>query len=561
MVGLGRMAKDDDNHRWDPACTHPAHAATVGAGGCDRRDMFVHTLPTTRPVSYTDHLMSASLTLELTQTTEKRSKLLHLLKAIKEEKVPKGGGEGKSAGSADEPPLLTQKDWLKVVQAAEDYVPSLYALDRCLKTDDVIGQGELIFSWRETLTASPNKISLPGIQCELANVLILNGKATCNLAASLVASLGNYEVNEAATLSDEERKRKEERLKFGADLLCRAAGMFEFAGNEVVRDWENAVGSSRLSQLGRSVEMTREMCFAFSRLAQAEAEVLAIRKLLSPTICYQTASRTSAPPLPASHPSPSLLSKLYLNASALFESALSLAQTSTNAVGIRLEEHTASSANASEEHKRAHSSGFRSRLTAKLGPSKSKMLEETTRSGKLSGGFVKYLSKSAMANQARAYLWLAVDKGERGQYGEAISFLRLAREEIDGIALGKKLAIGPSDDRKRDERRKFAREHGTMVALIQSWLQSYTHLNDTVGFQPVPSTSGLSSQIPAGRGATMIKPYKLPVPAFGPGSVGFISEGMERWRGISEGDLLGQAEPRGTGLAAEEEYAGKGAYY
>lgn len=525
--------------------------------------MFVYSLSTTKPLSFSDQLHTLSLSLELTQTTEKRSKLQQLLKSIKDEKVKQINSNTNGKGKDDDtPPLLTQKDWLKVVQAAEDYMPMVYAIDRSLKTDDILINGELVFNWKETLTGSNKKTPLPGIQGELVHVLLINGKAICNLAATLVASVGNYEITEAAILSEEERKKKEERLKFAADLLCRAAGMFEFVGNDLMKEWENEIGLARLSQLGRSAESTREMCIALARLSQAEAELLAIRKLLSPTNCYQTATRTAAPPLPSSHPSPSLLSKLYLNAASHFESALSLAQTACNAIGVRSDDTTVPGESASEDIKQASSSGFKAKLVSKLGTSSGKLLEESTRTGKLNAGFVKYLTKSIFASQARAYVWLGIDKGERGQYGEAISFLRLAKEEIEGISSGNKISLHTKDDRKKDEKRKFIQERENVLKLITDWTRAYVQLNDTVGFQPIPPTSSLSSQIPAGRAATAIKPYKLPMPAFGPGSVGFISEGMQRWKGMGDDDAadsIGGTHPHGN--VAEEEYAGQGAYY
>ena len=95
--------------------------------------MFVHSLSTTKPISFSDQLHGPSLTLELTQTTEKRSKLQQLLKSIKDEKV----NTSKNKDDNDSPPLLTQKDWLKVVQASEDYMPMVYAIDKCLQTDDM----------------------------------------------------------------------------------------------------------------------------------------------------------------------------------------------------------------------------------------------------------------------------------------------------------------------------------------------------------------------------------------------------------------------------------------
>jgi hypothetical protein len=524
--------------------------------------MFVHTLPTTRAVSFTDHLIATSFTLQLTQTTEKRSRVQQVIQATKESKTASSSSAQKTSNE-DAPPLLTQKEWLKVVQAAEDYIPYVYGLDRCLKTDDILhSHSDLVFTWKETLSSSPAKVPLPGVQCELLNVLLLNAKATSNLAASLVASVGSYEVTEAATLSDEDRKKKEERLKFAADLLCRAAGMFDFCGNELVREWESAIGVGRLSQLGRGIDSTREICFALSRLAQAEAEQLAIRKLLSPTLCYQQASRTSPPPLPSGHPSPSLLSKLFLNVASLLESALSLSQTASSATSVRFNAPMdALSANAAEEAKKSSTSALRDKL--KLRPSsKAKLAQEYGRNGALSNAFMKYLTKSHTVAMARAYLWLGVDRGERGQYGESLAFLQLAREEVESLSSGKKISIGPTGDRKRDERRKFSAERESTLAAVLAWSKSYTQLNDTVGFQPIPQTSQLATQIPAGRGAMTVKPYKLPMPAFGPGSAGYEAREADRWQMAGVESMLastGLTEQDGNG--SEAEYAGKGAYY
>lgn len=44
-----------------------------------------------------------------------------------------------------------------------------------------------------------------------------------------------------------------------------------------------------------------------------------------------------------------------------------------------------------------------------------------------------------------------------------------------------------------------------------------------MAFQPVPPQNDLQAMIPAGRLAIAMKPYQLPIPAFGPGSVGYVS--------------------------------------
>ena len=222
-------------------------------------EMFVHNVPSTRAISYSDYLHTSNLSIEVSQTTERRSKLQQTLKSITEQKT--SVDDAKQVVS-----LLSQKEWIKLVQGVDDYLPFLYSIYNSIKTDDLLLKGELIFSWKNTLSeSSSSKVTLPGIQYELLCVLILQAKSLCNFAASLIGSLGNYEYTEAATISDEERKRKEDRLKFGADLQCRAAGIFEYVGRQVIPEWENLEGTSRLSEMGRSVETTAEVAFALSK--------------------------------------------------------------------------------------------------------------------------------------------------------------------------------------------------------------------------------------------------------------------------------------------------------
>jgi hypothetical protein len=213
--------------------------------------MFVHSLPTFQAISFADHLHTSKWGIEGTKTTEKRSRLQQTLKAVTEQKV------------AEDVLTVSQKGWIKIVQSVDDYLPYLFSIYDSIKSDDILLKGELLFTWRDTLSSS-SKVTLPGIQYELLSSLNLQAKALCNFAASLVASLGDYETTEAATLTDEERKRKEDRLKFAADLQCRAAGIFEYVGRHIIPEWENLEGVSRLSQMGRSIESTAEMCFALS---------------------------------------------------------------------------------------------------------------------------------------------------------------------------------------------------------------------------------------------------------------------------------------------------------
>jgi hypothetical protein len=220
--------------------------------------MYVHEFATSRAIAYSDHLHTSRWAVEITKTTEKRSRLQQTVKSVLEQKSTE---DAKTATRS----LLSQRDWIKVVQSIDDYLPYLFGIYDCIKSDEVLLKGELLFAWRDTISSSSSsKVTLPGIQYELLSSLNLHAKALCNFAASLVASLGDFETAEAATLLDEDRKKKEDRLKFAADLQCRAAGIFAYVARHVIPEWEDLEGVSRLSQMGRSIESTAELAFALS---------------------------------------------------------------------------------------------------------------------------------------------------------------------------------------------------------------------------------------------------------------------------------------------------------
>jgi hypothetical protein len=76
-------------------------------------------------------------------------------------------------------------------------------------------------------------------------------------------------------------------------------------------------------------------------------------------------------------------------------------------------------------------------------------------------------------------------------------------------------------------------------------------------FQPVPSQPDLQARIPAGRLAVSAKPYVLPVPAFGPGSV----EDMRRRAEESELDDRDEGEDVTASGRPPGSYAGQGSYF
>ena len=98
----------------------------------------------------------------------------------------------------------------------------------------------IAFSWRTTLSAqifnnSP-RIEFPGIYADYSLTLLTYGFALCNLAYSIVSSVGIYEHDR--TISDTGRKSKEDQLNVAVDFLCRASGVFTYIGETVLLEWD-----------------------------------------------------------------------------------------------------------------------------------------------------------------------------------------------------------------------------------------------------------------------------------------------------------------------------------
>ncbi|KAE8267759.1 hypothetical protein A4X09_0g4588 [Tilletia walkeri] len=648
--------------------------------------MYLHELPTTGEIVFSDFLLASSsyLTSQLAHATELRARIRSLLKANRK----------------DDATTHSSRDWMKIIKATEEYLPLLFAIHNCLQTDDLILKYEPEFSWRTTFSASiigpPPRIALRGIHYELTSVLLLSATALSNLATSLITALGSYERDR--TLSEQDRKSKDDRLKTAADLLCRASGIFEYLGTTLIPAWENAVG--RIDP--RPPETTPELASALSKLALADAQTLAIRKLLSPSVALAEDTITPGPPLPRGHPSPSLLAKLHLESCALYESAEQLARLAgskragggsySGAIGgaggggvgtgmglgasasgrvggsggRRAVEPASSplgnsklgggggggggvgapdtmprgggiggpdmSDDGSSSHGPVAGAGhpyspggskpsrllhFASRLggnnQARPGPSPAAASDSPPPSSGGSSSYshpgitsslLNYLSTNALFARAQAYRWLGVDTGEqRSAYGEALAYLALARDELeDGDSsstsnpngsnnkqkgkLARKLAdlssSSSSSNRNKELRTALKAQSNLELRDIAHWTTSYTKINNTITFYPIPPPTDMLSKIPAGRAALALKVYTPPTPAFGPGALGgFLSDGMRRLGfGHAEDDddevevegggpveHDGNAPPEGSLLGTERKpkdaakYAGAGAYY
>lgn len=173
----------------------------------------------------------------------------------------------------------------------------------------------------------------------------------------------------------------------------------------------------------------------------ADAQLLAIRKLLAPSRAASTFS--PGPPLSKSHPSPSLLAKLYISITTLYSSASSLLRpSSANSEGDPI-------------------------------PSLS-----------------TYISANRSLTEALAHKWLGIDAGESGdpkRGGEAIAFLASAKKKLEDLGGGGKegmkeaLKIGKAKV-GREERKEMKGRVGEELVMVDAFLKSYEKLNKTVRF-------------------------------------------------------------------------------
>lgn len=364
-----------------------------------------------------------------------------------------------------------EKDYLRIVKVIDDYLPHLYAIMDCVDSDDLSLKNQPAFSWRSTFSAnllnnSPRQ-TVMGLHAELAFTLLTYGSALANLAASCVTSLGQYERERAIT--DALRKVKDEKLNFAVQLLLRAAGVFAHTAEVVIPQWERYLSdvgsvSNPLTTL-KPVDLSKELVLALSKFSMAEAQTLAVRKLMSRSAYDSTL--TPGPPLPKSHPSPKLIVKLSLFALESYASACSLAKSARGGIQGGTE-----------------------------------VTKDLTR----------WLADETSLTSALSHKWLGVEAGEQsstsGKAGEAVGFLQWAKSELEALKDGGHGIAGLSRKAKRKER--VAEE----IASTMAFLSHYKKLNDTIHFEPVLPVATLQSMIPTGKSAVEMKLFTPPPPSF-----------------------------------------------
>lgn len=192
------------------------------------------------------------------------------------------------------------------------------------------------------------------------------------------------------------------------------------------------------------------------RMTLADANALAVTKLLSPFHSSVTYQQTSLP-LPRGHPSPSLLAKLYINIATLYTGARGLLKT-----GI---------------------------IKTK---SQDTLADSITIDDDIDSSLLSYLRKESILAEIRSRKWLGVEAGESGageKIGIAIAWLDDAKKRIKDLqdtggttsaakGLKEKMSRLKLDGREERKERKGRLEvEGTD---IEGFLKLYTHMNKTV---------------------------------------------------------------------------------
>ena len=176
----------------------------------------------------------------------------------------------------------------------------------------------------------------------------------------------------------------------------------------------------------------------FNRMSLADAQTLAIRRLLSKS-AYDS-NITPGPPLPKSHPPPALLAKLHIECSSLYSSARLLAKT----------------------------------------PGASKNLSGDSNM-EVCTDLRRYLGNQTALHSALSRKWLGVEAGEKGgmeKGGEAVAFLQWAKKELEELKDGGKLINIGNVDKEQEERWKNA--VADELSAVNVFYKYYKKMNDTV---------------------------------------------------------------------------------
>ncbi|KIY68896.1 hypothetical protein CYLTODRAFT_350629 [Cylindrobasidium torrendii FP15055 ss-10] len=463
---------------------------------------YEYELPTTGAISFGDLCtdMSAEKVYgrHIAAATQSRATVRGVLKeARKAGQAEKGGG----------------RDYLRV--ALDDYIPRLRALIQCVAHDEVALTTEPVFSWRSTLsthllsTSSP-RVSLPSLHADYVSVLLSYAYALSNLAWTSASSASSSSSQASAASQTSSTATPDEKLTHAVTFLCRASGVFASIAGSALPEWAGS-RTGGLVGLALPVDYTTEVAEALAKIALADAQSLAIHKLL-----LRAAHHSGGAPLPKTHPAPALLAKLHLECAEMYGAARGLVKST---------------------------------------------------SGEVKPAVRRNLGERAAVHRVWGLMWLGVDAGEAGRGGEAVGFLGWAKGEA--ASLSHVTATASSGDSAADKKSlgiSKKTKGGEAGKRIDLFLGQYTKANDTLYFESVLGRKELQARVPAGRVAVAAKPYVPPTPGFGPGSVEF--ERRQAGDALHESSGGGSGSGSGSGggenkAGGEEvgQYAGAGAYF
>ncbi|KAJ1595720.1 hypothetical protein NDA14_000972 [Ustilago hordei] len=237
--------------------------------------MYIYDLATTGRISFSDFLVTTDLVSQVSQTTQLRARLGAVLKENRAAtSILFSSSATSSSQSECKDGAVGNTDWLSIIKRIEEYLPHLLGVFNSVQTDDLLLRYEPVFSWRTWISCSrlggAGRMQLPGLYYELASTLLTYSLTLSNLAASAVDGLGSFETNRS--LSWQQRKDKDDKLRWAADTLCRASGILLLLSTELLPKWKVSVGSVEVLP----PDLTQEATLALSKVCLAEAQALAI---------------------------------------------------------------------------------------------------------------------------------------------------------------------------------------------------------------------------------------------------------------------------------------------
>lgn len=192
---------------------------------------------------------------------------------------------------------------------------------------------------------------------------------------------------------------------------------------------------------------------------------------MSKSIMVAQATITPGPPLPASHPSPSLLAKLYLNVYNLYESSRALAKSVGPTTG-----------------------GAQKLLNSikRDRPALTTRGSDSEASDGIAPDFRTYMTDGRAFSSSLGYKWLGVDAGENSSNtGTALGWLVLSRNGL--LALQDRSKTVLPLKKGKVERAKRKDRITEELDDIDGFIKAYKRINDTVGTRPpIPSAEVLT---------------------------------------------------------------------